>query len=441
VAMAILLSRRVRPRGVVLAAWLVPVAFAVEALAFAAPFWPRVSRDDFYPATPAHRLVAARLGSERLVGAGGAMYPGTTTYFGLRSLTTNNTLPQLPSWEDLIRAVDPTAFDRSPVYPGIAPRPEAAFSPVLDRLAVRYFLTPPTVRAFGRRVDVAPAAGADVELSAGRGVTASIPGGAIRAVLVEAVAASGLGRGSRLTAEVAADGQVLGRGAQLVFPQQVPGEIQVPVTEPCLPTCPDRLELRIGMEGPGRLTVAGDGRGSVARAVVIGEGDGLRLDLVANVIGYRRLTALPRIRWAPTARIVEDPDQRIGVLASGAVPDEVVLTGPGPTGSGEGAGLDVVEDAGDRIEVLVSASGQGYLVVADPLQFGWEATVDGEPAALRPADHGLVAVLVPSGSHRVVLRPDPPGWSVGLALSAISLVTLVGLTWMSRRRSPTAPTP
>jgi Bacterial membrane protein YfhO len=434
VAIAIVLSRRVRPRGAVLAAWVVPVAFAVEALAFAVPYWPRVSRDDFYPTTPAHHLVAARLGSERLVGAGGAMYPGTTTYFGLRSLTTNNTLPQLPTWEDLIRAVDPSAFDRSPVYPGIAPRAEAAASPVLDRLAVRYFLTPPTVRAFGSRVDVAPAGGADVELSAGGAVTGAIPGGPVRAVLVDAVAASGLGGGSRLTAEVAAGGEPLGRGAQLVFPEQVPGEIQVPVTEPCLPACPDRLEVRIGMDGPGRVTLAGDGRGSVARAVVTGGDDGVRLDLVANVIGYRRLTALPRIRWASSARIVEDPAERVRLLASGAAPDEVVLTGPGPLGSGEDAELEVLEDSGDRIEVRVSAAGQGYLVVADPLQHGWEAAVDGVPTTLRDADHGVVAVLVAPGRHRVTLRPHPPGWSLGLALSAISLVTLVGLAWISRRR-------
>jgi hypothetical protein len=441
VAVAVWLSPRVRPRGAVLAAWVVPVAFAVEALAFTVPYWPRVSPEDFYPTTPAHRLVSARLGRERLVGAGGAMYPGTTTYYGLRSLTTNNTLPQLPTWEDLIRAVDPTAFDRSPVYPGIAPRPEAAVSPALDRLAVRYFLTPPTVRAFGARLDVAPAGGADVELSAGRAASGSLPGGPVRAVLVEAVTASGLGRGSRLTAEVAAGGEILGRGAQLVFPEQVPGEIQLPVSEPCAPSCPDRLEVRIGMEGPGRVILAGDGRGSVARAVVIGEDDGLRLDLVANVIGYRRLGALPRIRWAPSARIVADPAERVRLLASGAEPDEVVLTGPGPLGSGEGADLEVLEDSGDRIEVRVSAAGLGYLVVADPIQHGWEATVDGVPTTLRHADHGVVAILVPPGRHRVTLRPNPPGWSLGLAVSAISLVTLVGLAWISRRRGAPRPPP
>lgn len=195
------------------------------------------------------------------------------------------------------------------------------------------------------------------------------------------------------------------------------------------------------MEGPGRIVLEGDGRGSVARAVVIGEEDGLRLDLVANVIGYRRLTALPRIRWAPSARIVEDPAERVRLLASGAEPDEVVLTGPGPLGSGEEADLEVLEDSGDLIEVRVSAPGQGYLVVADPLQHGWKAAVDGVPTTLRRADHGVVAVLVPAGGHRVILRPHPPGWSLGLALSGISLVTLVALAWISRRRRAPRPPP
>jgi hypothetical protein len=428
-------AARRRPVGRTVAGWAIPVVFAAEAMVFAVPFWPRVPRDVFYPRTRAHDVVQARLGPNRLVGAGGAMYPGTTTYYGLRSLTSNNTLPQLPAWEGLVRTVDPGAFQRSPVYPGIAPRHEVATSPVLDRLAVRYFFTPPTVRAFGRRVEVDGPGGDPVGLGGGRVISASVPGAPLRAVLVEVRAARGLGRGSRLTAEILRGDSLVARGYQLLYSDQVPGEVQIPVVQPCTSACPRRFVVRVRLEGPGEATLAGAAAGGFARSVIAAGDDGLRLDMVENVVGYRRTAALPRIRWAGEATVVEDPAERIRVLVEGPPPGEVLLSEPGPRGSGEPATIVVAEDSGDRIDVRVSTEGKGYLVVADPLQHGWVAEVDGSPVALRGADHGVVAVLVSPGRHRVVLRYDPPGWRTGLLISGISLTTLVSLVLWGRSRT------
>ena len=103
----------------------------------------------------------------------------------------------------------------------------------------------------------------------------------------------------------------------------------------------------------------------------------------------------------------------------------------------------MVEDGGDAIRVEVDAAGEGYLVVADAIQHGWEASVDGTPAPIRRADHALAAVLVPAGEHEVELRYTPPGWYPGLIVSGASLaILLVGGFWRFRRvRGPGASSP
>jgi uncharacterized membrane protein YfhO len=73
--------------------------------------------------------------------------------------------------------------------------------------------------------------------------------------------------------------------------------------------------------------------------------------------------------------------------------------------------------------------------VADALQSGWRATVDGEAADVLDADHAGVAVLVPEGRHTVTLRYRPSAWRAGLALTATTALALAAATvWDIRRR-------
>jgi hypothetical protein len=439
------LSRRVRLRGVPLAALAIPVLFAAEALAFARPFWPRVDRAVFYPSTPAHAELEARLGRDRLVGAQ-ALLPGTSTFYQLRSLTTNNPLPQLPTWEDLVRTADPAAFDHSPVIPSLAPREEVATSPVLDRLSVRYFATKPTVEVFGSRLPVQEPWSEAKTIGQGHSVRTEIPGGRIRAVVVRLSGAEGVVRGSRVVAELRDRDEVLSRGYQLLFREWIPGSVQIPVIEPPCPDvgCPARYSLELRLEGPGRVTLNRPGSGPPPLTVIEArEDDGLRLDVVENLVGYRRLQALPRIRWAARARVVSGADARVEALANGVPSDEVILSRPGPAASGLPANVEVREDGGDIIRVAVEAAGSGYLVVADPLLPGWVASMDGRPARLRAADHGLAAVFVPEGEHIIVLRHDPPGWRLGLALSgaSASILVLGTVVALVGRKPSTRPAP
>ncbi len=122
-----------------------------------------------------------------------------------------------------------------------------------------------------------------------------------------------------------------------------------------------------------------------------------------------------------------------------------MLSRQGPPGSGEPAQLEVLQDDPERIRVAVDADGNGYVVVADALQDGWQAEVDGAPAPLVDADHAGVAVFVRTGHHEVTLSYRPPGLKLGAAISAISLLVLLGIGASAiagrRRRSADAEAP
>jgi hypothetical protein len=435
------LPRRIRPAGRATAIWLLPPLFAAEALAVAIPFWPTVPKDDFYPVTPVHRTLQGSLGADRFVGMGGAMAPGSATFYGLRSLTTNNTLPQLSPWEDLIRAADPDAYSGSPVNPILSPKANVLASPILDRLAVRFAVAPPTTPVAGRRLVVVPAGQETVTLPAGGRLRVPVPGSRVRATIVHLSRPPEIAGPARLVARlVAGSDTILAQGEQRLYPGTAAGPVQVPMAEPRCDRCPSGLQLELELEAPrGEALLAGEGD-LPAVTVVIAVDDGLRVELVENAVVYRRLRALPRLRWAGTARTVQDPGGRVRLLAAGVPEDEVVLTRPAPSGSGLRARLQVLEDSGDVVRVGVDAAGMGYLVVADPIQHGWTASIDGRPTSLLAADHALVAVAVPGGRHVVELRSDPPGWDLGVVLSGASITSILGVFLVSARRRRLRPT-
>jgi hypothetical protein len=154
----------------------------------------------------------------------------------------------------------------------------------------------------------------------------------------------------------------------------------------------------------------------------------------AGTILFQRLTAMPRIRWAGKSTVIPTLSARIAALKAGVPANEVVLDTPAGSGSGADATLQVTNDSGDRITARVDAGGDGYLVVADAMQVpGWSATVDGKAAVLLPADHAMVAVAVPAGQHTVRLSYTAPGQRVGLALTGVGVLALIGLLLGDRR--------
>lgn len=417
-----------RPRLRRIALLILAATVTVQGAAFAKEFWPEISPSQFYPVTATHRFLAQNLGGDRFAADGQTMLPGTNTYYRLRSVGGHAFTE--PQWKDLLNTVDPKAF-LTPTYSTLHATPQIVDSPLLDILSVRYFLTAPETMPLGQLATTGVATGS-VPVRSGTPLMVplpAVPADRLRGVGVDLpTAVSVTDRFARVDVEVLGpDGSVLTRGSRRIFPSTPPGPfvVAVPQVASAAMASSARVTLHTGSTG---ARVGIDGAGRPIGTVIQAPDDRLRLVFADGTTIYRRIGSLPRVRWASSTVVIGDVKARLAALANGQIrPDAVVLNTPGPAASGRPASVHVQTDSDDGLTVRVQAAGAGYLVVADALLDGWEATVDGRRVQARPVDHALLGVPVPEGSHEVALRYSPPGLAKGTALSAVAVLVLAAL--------------
>jgi hypothetical protein len=174
-----------------------------------------------------------------------------------------------------------------------------------------------------------------------------------------------------------------------------------------------------------------DGAGRAVVGVVRPQDDGLRLVFADGAVVYQRLHALPRIRLATTAVVQPDKDKQLPQLRAGLPPSSVLLSASAGAGGGDGQ-LEVQQDDAERLRVRTTTTGETWLVVADAMQHGWVAEVDGRRVPLVRADYSGVAVALPSGEHRVTLRYTAPGLGAGRLISLVAALLLAFGAWSGR---------
>jgi hypothetical protein len=153
-----------------------------------------------------------------------------------------------------------------------------------------------------------------------------------------------------------------------------------------------------------------------------------------------------RLPWAqPRASLVFDVRSTTPAKSLRAVLDPsfdpgrtVLLEGPSPrlapaSGSASYRQLDA-----EHALVRTSASAPGWLVVRNPYDRNWHATIDGRPARIRIADYMMQGIAVPAGSHVVALTYRDPAIRTGLAISVVGWAALLlVIAWLRRgERSP-----
>jgi hypothetical protein len=143
----------------------------------------------------------------------------------------------------------------------------------------------------------------------------------------------------------------------------------------------------------------------------------------------------PSIVSIPARRVVV-PDRAASlraVTAPGFDPSaDLVLEGAGTSGAQPQGGLvDVARvSVGDQAATFdVHTSGAAEVLVRIPFDSGWRASVDGIEVPVRVADHLMMSVEVPAGTHRVRLAYEDPSIAVGLAGSAVGLAALAVAWW------------
>jgi hypothetical protein len=424
---AVAMTRLRRPAVISVALVAIAVGVGTESVAFARGLLPRSPRDEFYAVTPTHRFLTAHLGHDRFGANDATMWPSTQTAYGLRG-TTGHVFHD-PAWVEVLEQADAETL-RRPTFSFLRASESVVRSPALDRLAVRYFVLDPQLAVFGRVVPAVAAAGTTT-LRAGTPVEVPIATGRLRAISPTVTRPARLAdTGANVRVQLLdADGTVVAEGRRRLFGTAKAGPMQLALPGETAPAGGHRVRIELDSAAPAdELALAADGAGRPALAATVADpGDGLRLVFADGTTVYERRNALPRVRWASRTVVEPDSRARLARIHDGYPPDTAILSAPAPAARGGEATVRVTSDDGDRVEAQVDAEQFGYVVVADAIQFGWEAKVDGRRVDPVDADHALVAVPVPAGRHTVEVEYVPPGRTAGVVLSLVALVVLVGL--------------
>lgn len=403
-------------------------ATAVPATYVAHKWWPLSDVSSFYPETATHQYLQENLGEDRYATVGQTMLPGTSSFYGLRSVTGHGFTS--PSWRELLTQVDP-AFYQTPTYTTLTPAnlSSSIGSPILDRLAVKYVVQAPTAEIPGE-TEALPGAVGQTVLSSSSSTTSPVFTGPARGIQVSVLGQSGIPDSpALLTARaVSPDGTVLATTSTVISGIDARQDVALQL-EDLGATQPWTVELSLSGSGA-TITLATTDRGSFVSAPVRPADDGLHIVHTGDSTVIERTHALDRIRWASRAEVETDPQERLAILSSGDTDADTVILeheaddAPATDSTAE---VTVSDTDTDTISATVTSTGAGWVVIADPLRGGgWTATVDGRTTELVDADHAGVAVRVSdAGTHTIVLEYRAPMTRAGGLVTGITLLLLL----------------
>jgi uncharacterized membrane protein YfhO len=115
-------------------------------------------------------------------------------------------------------------------------------------------------------------------------------------------------------------------------------------------------------------------------------------------------------------------------------------TGEPLAGTGDPGEVKSIQHPNSNETVIgVQVVAPAYLFLAETWYPGWTVYVDGLERPLLRANYAFKAVKLEPGAHMVRFAFAPRSWTLGLFITAATLVVMVLLLLVSsRRRSPTA---
>ncbi len=186
-----------------------------------------------------------------------------------------------------------------------------------------------------------------------------------------------------------------------------------------------------------------DGRTGMFTALLPSDRGRYRLVHSGDVKVYENLDVLPRAYLVHRTLAATDPADAIALLAARAFDPattavvEAPLTLDGTAAPDDAATL--VAYAPERVVVATASAAPALLVLSDSDDPGWQATVDGAPAAIHRTNGQVRGVAVPAGRHTVEFVYAPQSWGRGLIVGgvggALLALLLVG-PWLITLRRP-----
>jgi hypothetical protein len=145
---------------------------------------------------------------------------------------------------------------------------------------------------------------------------------------------------------------------------------------------------------------------------------------------YQLVNALPRAFVVPEASVLTDPVTVRARLAdpSFSLTQTVIVDSPLPAHPSlftfHSSPVTFTTYTSEYLRL--TATGPGYLLLTDAHYPGWVATVDGTPTPIARANLIFRAIALPEGTHTVEFRFAPLSVSVGLWISGLAWLGVVG---------------
>jgi hypothetical protein len=157
----------------------------------------------------------------------------------------------------------------------------------------------------------------------------------------------------------------------------------------------------------------------------------LNRDALPRALVVHRAVAAPDHEAAFAALQAPDFDPATTVVVEGLGP-ELIEGGEALDGMPSGAATIGFEAFGPNdIRLRVDTPADAYLVLSEVWYPGWRATVDGVPTPVLRANYAFRAVHLAPGQHQVGLTFAPRSWRIGLGISGLTLLVVVGW-WLVR---------
>lgn len=150
--------------------------------------------------------------------------------------------------------------------------------------------------------------------------------------------------------------------------------------------------------------------------------------------------ALPRAWVAHRARSV--PDQAAAweaVHVPEFDPAEEVIVEGGPEVNGVAprpADIRLDQYALNALQLHVDMPAEGYLVLSENWYPGWQAWVDGKQQSVWRANYAFRALHLTAGQHHVEMYFTPRSWVLGLAITLLTLVSILIVGALQLLRKP-----
>jgi len=161
-----------------------------------------------------------------------------------------------------------------------------------------------------------------------------------------------------------------------------------------------------------------------------------------HVALFENMSVLPRAFAVPAngVEVLSGQDEQLERMRSSTFDPQqtVFVSTPGPAltqpvefpqlpGQAFSSNVQLMENGINHLLLRTSTSSPAVLVISQTHYPGWQATVDGKPTDVFPADLALTGIALPAGAHEVRLSFRPRSIMIGAALTILAGVILIVL--------------